>query len=58
MSTCEKEKAWIAWSSGKDSLWALHSVRHSAGLEIVGLLTTITEAYGRVSMHAVREPPP
>ena len=55
MSTCEKEGAWIAWSSGKDSLWALHRVRQSAELEIVGLLTTITETYGRVSMHAVRE---
>jgi len=48
-------KAWVAWSSGKDSLWALHLARRDPELEIVGLLTTITEPYGRVSMHGVRE---
>ncbi len=55
MTPHEKAKVWVAWSTGKDSLWALHLVRSSAELEVVGLLTTITEAYGRVSMHAVRE---
>jgi len=55
MASCEKAKVWVAWSSGKDSLWALHLVRSFSELEAVGLLTTITEAYGRVSMHAVRE---
>jgi uncharacterized protein (TIGR00290 family) len=48
-------KALLAWSSGKDSAWALHEVRRAGGLEIVGLLTTVTSTYGRVSMHAVRE---
>jgi uncharacterized protein (TIGR00290 family) len=48
-------KAWVAWSSGKDSLWALHAARQVPELEVVGLLTTITEAYARVSMHGVRE---
>jgi uncharacterized protein (TIGR00290 family) len=48
-------KAWVAWSSGKDSLWALHVARRSPDLSITGLLTTITEPYRRVSMHAVRE---
>lgn len=55
MTRHEQAKVWVAWSSGKDSLWALHLVRSSSELEVVGLLTTITEAYGRVSMHAVRE---
>ena len=55
MTGAEKAKAWIAWSSGKDSLWALHLIRHSPDLEVVGFLTTITETYGRVSMHSVRE---
>ncbi|HVT54514.1 MAG TPA: ATP-binding protein [Xanthobacteraceae bacterium] len=49
------KKAWIAWSSGKDSAWALHEARKSGEFEIVGALTTVTEAFGRVSMHAVRE---
>ncbi|MGB6895422.1 MAG: ATP-binding protein [Dehalococcoidia bacterium] len=48
-------KAWIAWSSGKDSAWALHVIQQSGDVEIVGLLTTISEAFGRVSMHGVRE---
>lgn len=49
------QKALVAWSSGKDAAWALHEVRSAGELEIVGALTTVTEAFGRVSMHGVRE---
>jgi uncharacterized protein (TIGR00290 family) len=45
----------IAWSSGKDSAWALHETRRTGDLDIVGALTTVTETFGRVSMHGVRE---
>ena len=55
MSPTQRTKAWVAWSSGKDSVWALHAARRSNAVEVVGLLTTVTEAYGRVSMHGVRE---
>jgi uncharacterized protein (TIGR00290 family) len=48
-------KALIAWSSGKDSAWALHEVRRSGEFEIVGALTTVTHEFCRVSMHGVRE---
>ena len=48
-------KALIAWSSGKDSAWALHEVRRDGHFEIVGALTTVTETFSRVSMHGVRE---
>jgi uncharacterized protein (TIGR00290 family) len=48
-------KALLAWSSGKDSAWALHEVRAAGELEVVGALTTVTETFGRVSMHGVRE---
>src|SRR5512133_3378678 len=48
-------KAWLAWSSGKDSAWALHELRRRAEVDVVGLLTTVTAEFGRVSMHAVRE---
>src|SRR5262245_31627499 len=48
-------KALIAWSSGKDSAWALHEVRRAGAYEVVGALTTITEIFGRVSIHGVRE---
>ena len=47
-------KALIAWSSGKDSAWALFEARQSGAYEIVGALTTVTETFGRVSMHGVR----
>lgn len=50
-----RHKAWVAWSSGKDSLWALHVAIQQPDLEVVGLLTTITQTYRRVSMHGVRE---
>ncbi len=48
------KKALIAWSSGKDSAWALHCLLNGKDVEIVGLLTTFNEAFDRVAMHAVR----
>jgi uncharacterized protein (TIGR00290 family) len=48
-------KALVSWSSGKDSAFALWEVVRTGAFEIVGLLTTVTESYGRVSMHGVRE---
>jgi len=48
-------KAVIAWSSGKDSAWALLEARRAGDYEIVGALTTVTKTFGRVSMHGVRE---
>jgi uncharacterized protein (TIGR00290 family) len=50
-----RPKALLAWSSGKDSAWALHELRREGALEVVGLLTTVTSEFCRVSMHAVRE---
>lgn len=47
-------KAWMSWSSGKDSAWALHVARQQ-GLEIVALLTTLNSQFKRVAMHGVRE---
>ena len=50
-----RPKALVAWSTGKDSAFALHAARSAGELEIVGLLTTLTRGFGRVSMHGVRE---
>ena len=50
-----RTKAVVSWSSGKDSALALHEVRRSGEVEVVGILTTITSEFGRVSMHGVRE---
>jgi uncharacterized protein (TIGR00290 family) len=48
-------KVLVAWSSGKDSAWALHQVQQAGEVDVVGLLTTVTSEFERVSMHAVRE---
>lgn len=45
----------LSWSSGKDSAFALYELRRSKDYEVVGLLTTLTGAFDRVSMHGVRE---
>ncbi len=50
-----RPKALIAWSSGKDSAWALHELRQSGDYDIVAALTTVTDTFARVSMHGVRE---
>jgi uncharacterized protein (TIGR00290 family) len=44
----------MAWSSGKDSAFALHLLRQQTDVEVCGLLTTVNETHGRVAMHAVR----
>src|SRR6185312_383737 len=55
MAIAARPKALIAWSSGKDSAWALHVARRSGKFDIVGALTTVTDRFARVSMHGVRE---
>jgi uncharacterized protein (TIGR00290 family) len=44
----------LAWSSGKDSAYALYVLRQQRDVEVVGLLTTVNETHDRVAMHAVR----
>jgi uncharacterized protein (TIGR00290 family) len=51
----EKEKVLLSWSGGKDSASAFHEISQDLRYEIVGLLTTVTEDYRRISMHGVRE---
>lgn len=48
-------RAVVAWSSGKDAAFALAEVQREGGMDVVGLLTTVTDRYDRVSMHGVRE---
>jgi uncharacterized protein (TIGR00290 family) len=50
-----RPKALIAWSSGKDSAWALHEMRRAGEFDVTGALTTVTGAFTRVSIHGVRE---
>lgn len=45
----------VSWSTGKDSAWVLHLLRSHRDVELVGLLTTITAPFRRVTMHGVRQ---
>lgn len=49
-----KKKTLLSWSSGKDSAWALHVLRQQPDIDVVGLFSTVNQAFERVAMHAVR----
>ncbi len=52
--TAPPPKAFISWSSGKDSAFALLEARRLGLADIVGVLTTVNEVHERVAMHGVR----
>ncbi|HMI04728.1 MAG TPA: diphthine--ammonia ligase [Pedobacter sp.] len=49
-----KNKCLFNWSGGKDSTLALHYALQDPSLRIDYLLTTVNDAFDRVSMHGVR----
>ena len=55
MYEADRSKTVVSWSSGKDSAMALYEIMKSDKFEIVGTLTTVSDAFHRVSMHGVRE---
>ncbi len=44
----------MCWSGGKDSAMALQAALADPALRVEALLTTVTDAYERISMHGVR----
>lgn len=44
----------VSWSGGKDAAWTLHTLRQRDDVEVVGLLTTVTDGFERVAMHGIR----
>jgi len=48
------EKVILSWGGGKDSALALYEIQKNDNYEILGLLTTLTEDYDRISIHGVR----
>src|SRR6266516_3158796 len=44
----------VAWSGGKDSALALREILLDGRYRVAALLTTVTGAYDRISMHGVR----
>lgn len=51
----DKKISLFNWSGGKDSCLALHHILAEEVFEVRCLLTTVNEAFKRVSMHGVRE---
>lgn len=49
------EKAIFFWSGGKDSALCLYKVLQQKQYDVIALITTVNENFGRVSMHGVRE---
>jgi len=49
-----RARAWMSWSSGKDSTFALHTARQGETIDVVGLFCTVNAEADRVAMHAVR----
>ncbi|WP_419938987.1 ATP-binding protein [Candidatus Palauibacter sp.] len=48
------ERIAMCFSGGKDSALALHALQQSGACRVETLITTVTDAYDRVSMHGVR----
>src|SRR5229473_1714149 len=48
------EPILFCWSGGKDSAMALHTVLQRDDVQVIALLTTVTEGYDRIAMHGVR----
>ncbi|MEG3050565.1 MAG: ATP-binding protein [Thermomonas sp.] len=46
--------ALLSWSGGKDAAWTLHVLRQRGDLDVVGLVTTVTEGFERISMQGIR----
>ncbi|MFV0445325.1 MAG: ATP-binding protein [Planctomycetaceae bacterium] len=44
----------VGWSGGKDCALALHDLLTNPKLDVVGIVTTFTRPYDRVSMHGVQ----
>ena len=54
----------LSWSGGKDAAWTLHALRQRTAVErhdvephdveVVGLVTTLTEGYDRIAMQGIR----
>ena len=48
------EPVVLSWSGGKDSALALARLLDDPRFDVIGLLTTVTAGYDRVSIHGVR----
>jgi len=51
----EPTPVWLFWSSGKDSAWSLRTLAADSAWRVTALVSTLTEAFRRVSMHGTPE---
>jgi len=49
-----KTRLLLSWSGGKDAAWTLHALRQRHDVDVVGLVTTVTEGYERIAMQGIR----
>ncbi|QNP41778.1 Dph6-related ATP pyrophosphatase [Lysobacter solisilvae (ex Woo and Kim 2020)] len=50
----QRDPILLSWSGGKDAAWTLHALRQRADVDVVGLLTTVTDGFDRIAMHGIR----
>ena len=50
----DRKPVFLSWSGGKDSALALNALRQGDQFDVVGLLTSVTRGYDRISVHGVR----
>ncbi|GMV07252.1 MAG: hypothetical protein AMXMBFR53_35270 [Gemmatimonadota bacterium] len=44
----------VSWSTGKDAAWCLRTLRRESGDQVIGLLSTVTRPFRRVTIHGTR----
>ena len=44
----------LSWSGGKNSAWALHTLRQNPAYNVAALPTTVNEQFSRVAIHGFR----
>jgi uncharacterized protein (TIGR00290 family) len=49
-----RKQVLLSWSGGKDSALSLEALRADPGIQVAGLLTSVTRGYNRISVHGVR----
>lgn len=54
LTPSRRTQVFLSWSGGKDSALALRALSHEPSIEVVGLVTSVTRGYDRISVHGVR----
>ena len=44
----------LSWNGGKNSAWALHTLRQNPAYNVAALPTTVNEQFSRVTIHGFR----